>query len=124
MGAKLGPNTFSAGTLLDPPLTIAGSNTIIGHNAVLYAHTIEGTTLSTSVIRIGDNVTIGAHAVIMAGVTIEDDAIVAAAAVVTKGTHIRAGERWGGVPARCLSSQERTGQTRKLPTQQEVEIGV
>jgi len=31
----LGPNTYSGGTILDPPLTIIGSNTIIGEDALL-----------------------------------------------------------------------------------------
>jgi carbonic anhydrase/acetyltransferase-like protein (isoleucine patch superfamily) len=31
---------------------------------------------------------------------IESNSIVAAGSVVTQGTHIRAGELWGGVPAK------------------------
>ena len=55
---------------------------------------------------LGDNVTVGAGAIIMSGVTVGDNAIVSARAVVTKGTHIGAGEHWGGVPARRLSPRE------------------
>ncbi|SDA22723.1 Hexapeptide repeat of succinyl-transferase [Nitrosospira sp. Nsp18] len=46
--------------------------------------------------------TIGATAVVMSGVTICDDAIVSAGAVVTKGSRIGKGEVWGGVPAKLL----------------------
>ena len=35
LGARLGPNTYSGGAILDPPLTIIGSNTIIGEDALL-----------------------------------------------------------------------------------------
>ena len=106
LGARLGSNTYSAGAILDPPLTEVGANTIIGHDAALFSHAIEGRHLSHARIRIGNNVTIGAHAIIMSGVTIEDDAIVAAGAVVTKDSHIGAGEIWGGNPARLLRRRD------------------
>ncbi len=102
LGARLGDNTYSAGTILDPPLTIVGANTIIGHDAVLFSHAIEGRHFSLNAIRIGDNVTIGATAVIMSDVIIGDGAIVSAGAVVAKGTRIGPGEVWGGMPARLL----------------------
>lgn len=107
LGATLGRNTYSAGVLLDPPLISAGANCIIGHNAVIFAHVIEGTRLSLHRVRLGDNVTIGAMAVVMAGVTIGDGAIVSAGAVVTKGTFIGPGEIWGGVPAKMLRTRQR-----------------
>lgn len=102
LGARLGGNTYSAGALLDPPLTEIGSNCIVGHDAVIFAHVIEGSKLELKRVRIGDGVTIGAMAIVMAGVTIGDGAIVSAGAVVGKDTRIGAGEIWGGVPARLL----------------------
>jgi len=102
LGARLGANTYSAGTLLDPPLTEFGANCIIGHDAVLFCHAIEGSHFALSRIRAGDNVTIGATAVVMSGVTIGDGAIVSAGALVLKDTRIGPGEVWGGVPARRL----------------------
>lgn len=102
LGARLGENTYSAGTLLDPPLTEFGANCIIGHDAVLFCHAIEGRRFALSRIRVGDNVTIGATAVIMSGVNIGDGAIISAGAVVPKNTHIGPGEVWGGVPAKRL----------------------
>ena len=105
LGAKMGKNSYSAGVLLDPPLTYIGDNCIIGHDAVIFAHAIEGSSLSLAAEHIGHNVTIGATAVVMSGVVIDDGAIVSAGAVVRKGTHIGAGETWGGVPARRLRQQ-------------------
>lgn len=102
LGAHLGRNTYSAGVILDPPLTFLGENCIVGHDAVLFSHAIEGDRLSLAAIRIGDNVTIGATAVIMSDVIIGDGAIVSAGAVVIKGSRIGRGEVWGGVPARLL----------------------
>lgn len=102
LGARLGENTYSAGTLLDPPLTEFGANCIIGHDAVLFCHAIEGSHFALSRIRVGNNVTIGATAVVMSGVSIGDGAIVSAGAVVLKDTKIGAHEVWGGVPAKRL----------------------
>lgn len=102
LGARMGANTYSAGTLLDPPLTEFGANCIIGHDAVLFCHAIEGRRFTLSRIRVGDNVTIGATAVVMCGVTIGDGSIVSAGAVVLKDTRIGPGEVWGGVPAKRL----------------------
>lgn len=102
LGAKLGRNTYSAGVLLDPALTHIGDNCIVGHDAALFAHAIEGTRFSLAAIRIGNNVTIGATAVVMSDVVIGDGAIVSAGAIVNKGARIGPGEVWGGVPARCL----------------------
>ena len=106
LGARLGDNTYSAGTLLDPALTEFGVNCIIGHDAVLFCHAIEGKHFSLSRIRVGDNVTIGATAVIMSGVTIGDGAIVSAGSVVLKNTQIGPNEIWGGVPAKRLIRKE------------------
>lgn len=108
LGARLGHNTYSAGVILDPPLTYIGSNCIIGHDAVLFSHAIEGRRFSLSAIRIGNNVTIGATAVVMSGVTIGDGAIISSGAVVTKGSSIGKSEVWGGVPAKLLKRLDAT----------------
>lgn len=104
LGAKLGHNTYCAGIILDPPLTKIGANSIIGHNATLYSHAIEGQRLSNEKIVIGDNVTIGAHSIIMSGVSIGNDSIVAAGSVVKKGSLIGEREIWGGIPAKLIKT--------------------
>ncbi|WP_289020894.1 acyltransferase [Desulfobacter postgatei] len=102
LGAKLGKNTFCSGTILDPIFTVAGDNTIIGEDSCLFAHTIEGSHLSHKKIILGNNVTIGAKSIIMAGAKIADNAIVAAGSVVSKNTMIRENEIWGGNPAKFI----------------------
>jgi len=102
LGARLGSNTYSAGALLDPPLTTIGSDSIVGHDAVIFAHVIEGDRLELRPVMIGNRVTIGAHAVIMAGARIGDGAIISVGAVLTKDSVVGAGEVWGGIPARLL----------------------
>ncbi|SPP99485.1 putative glycan acetyltransferase [Candidatus Sulfobium mesophilum] len=102
LGARLGHNTYSAGIIYDPHLVSIGDNSLIGQYALLMPHAIDGKRLAHSCIKIGNNVTIGAHAVIMSGVTIGEDAIVAVGAVVPKGSRIGIGEIWGGIPARKI----------------------
>ena len=102
LGTKFGRNSYSAGVLLDPPLVQMGDNCIVGHDAVLFCHAIEGRHFALGKILLGNNVTIGATAVVMSDVVIGDGAIVCAGAVVRKGTRIGAGELWGGVPATLL----------------------
>jgi acetyltransferase-like isoleucine patch superfamily enzyme len=53
---------------------------------------------SRSGVSIGKNVWVGAQCVLLPGVTIGDDAVIAAGSVVS--TNVPAGEVWGGVPAR------------------------
>lgn len=102
LGAHLGENTYSSGIILDPPFVDIGANTIVGQYALLVPHVIEGERLAHYGIRIGNNVTIGAHAVVLSGVSIGDNAIVATGAIVPKNSQIGANEVWGGVPARRL----------------------
>ncbi|MEO8567179.1 MAG: DapH/DapD/GlmU-related protein [Betaproteobacteria bacterium] len=108
LGARLGANTYSSGIILDPRFVEIGSNCIVGQFALIVPHVIEGSRLAHYPVRIGNNVTIGAHAVVLSDVTIGDDAIVATGAVVKKGTRIGAGEVWGGVPASLLDRADKS----------------
>lgn len=102
LGAHMGTNSYTGGIMLDPPFVRIGHDTLVGQTTLLVPHVIEGRRLAHYPIRIGSNVTIGAHAVIMSGVTIGDGAIVATGAVVAKGTRIGDRETWGGVPAHLI----------------------
>ena len=102
LGARLGPNTYSSGIIYDPLFVSIGANSVVGETALLVPHVIEGAALGHYPIVIGDNVTVGAHAVVLSSVTIGNNAIVAANSLVTKGTRIADGEVWGGSPARRL----------------------
>ena len=110
IGTNLGKNTYSQGIIHDTPFIEVGNNCTIGQYALLIPHIIEGNRLAHFPIKIGDHVTVGAHAVVLAGVVIEDHAIVATGAVVSKGTRIETGEVWGGVPARRLKTRAQVAQ--------------
>jgi len=70
--------------------TTIGDNVSIAHNATIHGCNIQ------------HNVLIGMNAVILDNVTIQPNSIVAAGAVVTKGTLIESGSIYGGIPAKKI----------------------
>jgi len=72
--------------------TIIGDNVSIGHNAIIHGCEIR------------NNVLIGMGAIIMDNVIIEENSIIAAGAVLTKGTHVKSGSLFAGVPAKFKRS--------------------
>jgi hypothetical protein len=105
LGAKLGKGVMIGGKLIEPPLIEMGDYSFAGENSVLTAHAIESGSVTLDRIVIGRHVTIGVMAIIFPGVHIGDGAMVAAGAVVTKGTKIGPGEIWGGIPARKIGTR-------------------
>jgi acetyltransferase-like isoleucine patch superfamily enzyme len=86
---------------------VIGDDCLIGHNVVLATlnHDLaphRRKDMHPAPIVIGRNVWIGANATVLPGVTIGDDAVVAAAAVVTK--DVPAGTVVVGAPARVVRS--------------------
>lgn len=86
-----------------------GDNTLIGHNVVLttlnhdFMPEKRSTTYPAPII-IGKNVWIGANATVVPGVTIGDNAVIAAGAVVAK--DVPENTVVGGVPARIIKKIE------------------
>ncbi len=81
-----------------------GDGTLIAFHAVVFAHDLSRHFHTHT--YIGRNCFIGAHAIIMPGVTVGDQSIVGAGSVVTK--DVPAGSMVGGNPARILRSGIRT----------------
>ncbi|WP_054763670.1 acyltransferase [Methylomonas koyamae] len=102
LGAKMGKNSYASGIIFDPQFVQMGDNCLIGQNALLVPHNLEGKSIGHDFITLGNHVTVGANAVVMSGVNIEDYGVVAVSAVVKRGTLIKKGEIWGGVPAVCI----------------------
>lgn len=91
---------------MDSQFVTVGSNSLIGLDVAILPHALEGSRAAHYPIVIGSGVTIGARALIMAGVEIGDGAVVAMNSVVTKHARIGPNEVWGGIPARCLSKPD------------------
>ena len=80
---------------------IVGANSHIGAGAVV-AGVVEPA--SAEPVRIGQNVLVGANAVILEGVQVGDNAVVAAGAVVTK--DVPANTVVAGVPAKVVKKRD------------------
>lgn len=79
------------------PLAV-GEDVTVGHNATLHGCTIS------------DRVLVGMGAIVMDGAVVESEVVIAAAALVTPGKHLRSGFLYAGSPARevrALSGKER-----------------
>lgn len=91
-----------------------GDGTLIGHNVVMATlnHDFDPKKRSTThpaPIVIGKNVWVGANATILSGVSVGDNSIIAAGAVVTK--DVPANTVVGGVPARFIKNIDLTDMT-------------
>ncbi len=103
MGMKVGARTqINTAVVADCNLVTIGEDTVVGGDVTLIAHSVEGFNLVTAPVKIGSRVTIGLMTVVMPGCEIGDGAILAANAVLKKGTVVGANEVWGGVPAKKL----------------------
>lgn len=108
MGMKLGKRVqINTAVIGDSNLIEIGDDTVIGGDVTLVAHAAERGDLVTERVKIGSRVTVGLMAVIMPGVEIGDGAVIAANAILKKGTKVAPGELWGGVPA------EKRGEKKK-----------
>ena len=70
--------------------TIIGDNVSIGHNAIVHGCTVK------------DNVLVGMGSIIMDDCIVESNSIIAAGAVLTKGTHVPEGTIFAGMPAKKI----------------------
>lgn len=108
MGMRIGKRVqINTAVIGDSNLIEIGDDTVIGGDVTLVAHSAERGELVAQRIRIGSNVTVGLMSVIFPGCEIGDGAVLAANAVLAKGTKILPGEIWGGVPARKIGEKKK-----------------
>jgi acetyltransferase-like isoleucine patch superfamily enzyme len=113
MGMKLGARVqINTAIIGDSNLIEIGDDTVIGGDVTLVAHAAEHGDLVTARVKIGSRVTVGLMAVVFPGVEIGDGAMIAANAILLKGTKVGPREIWGGVPAKKLGER---GQKRAPP---------
>ncbi|MFW6315256.1 MAG: hypothetical protein ACOC0S_06705, partial [Desulfohalobiaceae bacterium] len=106
LGARMGKSVMIGGKILDPSLVEIGDYSMLGEDSLLTAHSIEAGQVQLGRIVLGREVTIGVKAVILPDVHIQDRAIVAVGAVVTKGSRIGPDEVWAGIPARKIGQRQ------------------
>lgn len=102
VGAKVGKHVaFGFEATLDilyPQDVTIGDNCIIGYDSTILCHGYTVQDYQRGPVVIGNDVSIGAKALILPGVTIGDGATIGAMALVNR--DVPAGEFWAGVPAR------------------------
>lgn len=101
-GARIGPDAATGGVLRDHPLLDIGARATIGQNSIVTAHAITHDDIVIKRIRIGRRAVVGINCVVMPGVELGENAVLAPGAVATMDTKIPANELWGGTPARKL----------------------
>jgi len=100
----------------EPYFLRAGHHVLIGDEAILSAHKVEHNVVTLEPIEIGDNVLIGARAIILPGVKIGANATIGAGAVVARGAVIQPGETWAGNPAVKVDLFGRRPAAGKVPS--------
>lgn len=108
LGMKVGEHTaFALMVMVDvffPERIRVGSNSIIGYNTTILAHEYLIGEYRLGDVVIGDRVMIGANTTILPGVTIGDDAVVAAGSVVHK--DVEPGSFVGGNPLQVIRPKQ------------------
>jgi len=101
IGCKIGKNVFLAGEewIADPCIIEIGDNTMIGGRALITGHLAEDK-LKIKKVKIGKNCLVGGEAFIMPGVIIEDNVVIGAKSLITKGKKLSKGKIYAGIPAK------------------------
>lgn len=117
LGMKVGKDTaFALMVMPDvffPEKITVGDNTIIGYNATILTHEYLINEYRLGEVRIGSNVMIGANSTILPGVTIGDNAVVAAGSVVHRDVPPNAFV--GGNPLREIRKRQTSGTNEGIP---------
>jgi hypothetical protein len=101
-GAKFGKRVSIFTRLWDVELIEIGNDTSIGTNCIIGAHAISQGELYRKRIKIGENCTIGAGTIILPGVTIEDQVIVASNSVIPSNRVLKANSIYAGSPVKRI----------------------
>lgn len=105
MGLKAGKNcVIQSIRISDFDLISIGDNSLIGFDAVINGHAIDGNYILRDKVKIGSNVVIGQFSIISPGVIIEDNVVLGANSFVPKKTLLAANKIYGGVPVKEITN--------------------
>lgn len=109
MGAKISKGLLmgARSRIADPWFVEVGENVLIGAEAVILGHLGHGDEVILGRVIIGDGAIIGMRAIILPDVRIGKSARIGAGAVVVRGTIIGDGETWAGVPAQRIAAKSK-----------------
>jgi carbonic anhydrase/acetyltransferase-like protein (isoleucine patch superfamily) len=102
-GARIGRRVYiNSLELSDYNLLEFDDDVVIGADAHVAGHTVEGGSVKTAPVRLGRNVTVGIGSIVDIGVDAGDDAKIGALAFVPKHTRLEAGGVYAGIPVRRI----------------------
>jgi acetyltransferase-like isoleucine patch superfamily enzyme len=102
-GARIGRRVYvNSLAVSDHNLLEFGDDVVIGADAHISGHTVEGGLLKTSAVRLGSNVTIGIGAIVEIGVTVGSDCQIGALSFVPKHMTLASGAVYAGAPVHRL----------------------
>jgi len=100
LGVRLGHRVFDDGCYItERTLTTIGDDCTLNVGSKLQCHSQEDGTFKSEHSTLGSRCTLGVGAFVHYGVTIGDDAVLAADSFLMKGEEMPRGARWGGNPA-------------------------
>lgn len=103
-GARMGRRVYVRSLeLSDHNLLEFGDDVIIGANAHVSGHTVEGGFVKTAPVRIGSHVTVGLGSIVGIGTEIEDHTEIGAMSLVPKFRRLEGNSTWAGIPVSKLS---------------------
>jgi acetyltransferase-like isoleucine patch superfamily enzyme len=102
-GARLGRRVYvNSLAVTDYNLLEFGDDVVVGDDAHLSGHTVEGGLVKTAPLRLGSRVTIGLGTVLEIGVEAGDGCQVGALSFVPKHSSLEADALYAGIPARRI----------------------
>jgi carbonic anhydrase/acetyltransferase-like protein (isoleucine patch superfamily) len=104
-GARIGRRVYVNSTFVsDHNLLDFGDDVVIGDNAHVSGHTVEGGVVKTANVRLGRNVTIGLNSVIDIDIEIGDHCQVGALSLVPKHSRLESRAIYVGIPVKRRDS--------------------
>ncbi len=101
-GVKAGKQAAFAAIIRDHPLIQIGDYATLGQNSVITAHAITHDSIVLKPIHIGKNAVVGINCVVMPGLRMGENAVLAPGSVTVIDTQIPPNELWGGIPAKKI----------------------
>lgn len=107
-GARMGRRVFvNSLWVTDHNLLNFGDDVVIGSEAHLSGHTVEGGIVKTAEVRLGDGVTVGVSSVVGIGVVAGAGSQIGALSLVPKFTRLESGKVYAGIPVREIHHHEK-----------------
>jgi non-ribosomal peptide synthetase-like protein len=116
LGVRIGKRVFDDGCYLtERTLAVIGDDCTLNAASKIQCHSLEDGTFKSDYTRIGSGSTLGVGSFVHYGVTMGDEAILAADSFLMKGEEVPAHALWGGNPARVLTNYQISSVVQSQP---------